>query len=76
MLEQSDVLHNLTQLLKGVLIIGQLSRSEPGKKKRKETNGWNTDSAGVSAACIIACETLSRSCLSASLFCPHNSRKY
>lgn len=35
MLEQSDVLHNLTQLLKGVLIIGQLSRSESEKKKKK-----------------------------------------
>lgn len=73
MLEQSDVLHNLTQLLQGVLIIGQLSRK---RIRKKEKSSWNTDSAGVSAACIGACETLSKSCLSASLFCPHNSRKY
>lgn len=43
------------------------------KKKGKKTV-WNTDSAGVSATCIGACETLSTSCLSASLLCPHDSR--
>lgn len=42
MLEQSDMLHNLTQLLEGVLIIGQLSRSESEKKtlKKQRLEHW------------------------------------
>lgn len=38
MLEQSDVLHNLTQLLKHVVIIGQSGK----KKKEKKLSGTPT----------------------------------
>lgn len=45
MLEQRDMLHNQSQVLKGTLIIGETVKP----KKKKKHPSWHTGSAGGSA---------------------------
>lgn len=73
MLEQSDMLRNMAQALKGVLIIGETVKEK--KKKKAQLEHWLCGSVCYmqTAPCLCACETFSTLRLSASLFCPRES---
>lgn len=75
MLEQSDMLRNMAQALKRVLIIGETVKE---KKKKAQLAHWLCGSVCYmqTAPCLCACETFGTLRLSASLFCPCESRKY